>query len=373
MVEQPRAIVVDRPPARKLAPPRLWLSPQRAKIAAGATAAVGACAIAAEVGSLRLPLGLILIAALAYANGSNDVSKAIATLVGSGVTSYRRALTWGALTTGVGAVLSFWIGAAIVATFSKSILAASPSYTLAFAVAIGALAWVGIATRIALPVSTTHSIVGAIVGTGIAAHGLSNIHWSAVVEKVVKPLLISPFVGFGAAAVLIIALRIVRIRPYSGLHWLSAGATAAARGVNDAPKLAAIGAMVILTTRGHTPTHSQMLSLTLLVAGTMLAGSIVGGWRVTRTLGEKVTSMDNREGFAANVVTATVVTLATFRGFPVSTTHVSTGSICGIGAQARDGRLNLRLVSGMVLAWVVTLPGSALLAVAGWGLVNAIK
>jgi len=332
----------------------------------------GAAAMAL-VPALRIPVGLLLVAWVAYANGSNDVSKAIATLVGSGVSNYRRAIIWGTATTFLGAALSALTGTALVATFSNGLVAHRPTLAFASAAIVGTAGWVLLSTRFGLPVSTTHALTGSIVVTGAFAFGLEQVRWAALLQRVALPLVASPLIGLVLAAALILLLKVTRLRRSRGpLHWLSAGATATARGLNDAPKLAALGALLFLTVLGSKPSATQTLAITLLIAVAMGLGSYVAGSRVTETLGMKVTRMDDREGFAANLATSALVTTAAFNGLPVSTTHVSGGAIMGIAAEARDGRLNLHVTRQMVLAWVVTVPTAGAIALMGWLLAAAL-
>jgi PiT family inorganic phosphate transporter len=341
---------------------------------------LGVLALAAGVITLvpplRLPGGLLLVAAVAYANGANDVSKGIATLVGSGVADYRRAIAWGTGCTVVGALLSVGTGAALADTFSKGLLTSAGGVTFAFAIGVivGTAAWVALATRLSLPVSTTHALTGAIVGSGAVVFGLHGVRWSALLQKIVVPLLLSPVLGLVVAVVLIVVLRAVAVRRgLHGLHWLSSGATSLARGLNDAPKLAGLAVLLALPLRHTAPSSTGWLGVYLLIACAMGLGSLIAGQRVTRTLATKITRMDDREGTASNVCTAVLVTAAALRGLPVSTTHVSSGSIIGIGAEAHDGRLDLRVIRDIALAWVITLPGAGLLAVIGWSLVRVLQ
>jgi PiT family inorganic phosphate transporter len=148
--------------------------------------------------------------------------------------------------------------------------------------------------------------------------------------------------------------------------------TAAARGLNDVPKLAGLGALLFQTVLGSKPSLSQALSITLLIAVAMGAGSYIAGLRVTNTLSKKITPMDDREGFAANFATSVLVTAAALSGLPGSTTHVSGGAIMGIAAEARDGRANTRVIKEMLLAWAVTVPGAGALALASLFLTTAV-
>ncbi len=327
----------------------------------------------ALVPALRLAVGSFLVAWVAYANGSNDVSKSIATLVGSGITSYRRAIAWGTATTMLGAGLSALTGAALLATFSSGLIAHQPTLAFATAATVGTAAWVLLSTRFGLPVSTTHALTGSIVVAGAFAFGAEQVRWPTLMQRVAFPLVASPLIALVLAVPLIMLLKRVRpSRGFSPLHWLSAGTTAAARGLNDAPKLTALGALLFQTVLGAKRSAIQALGITLLIAVAMGAGSYVAGLRVTETLAEKVTRMDDREGFAANLTTSALVTTAAFGGLPGSTAQVSGGAIMGIAAQARDGRVNMRTIKEVLLAWAVTVPGAGVIAVTCWLLITAL-
>lgn len=359
---------------------------------------------------------------LAYANGSNDVSKGIATLVGSGVTSYRRAILWGTLWTGAGAMAGAFLARAMVTTFGKGLLANGASPTLASAIATiaGAAACVRIATRVGMPVSTTHAIVGSLAAIGAVAYGWNGVNWTAFGGKIAAPLLISPIASLALTAIPLrrwrrpgrtgdgtsdcvcmeadsapqfsapapsgaafASSRLPAIHIFTGtqevctvtrpfalrltinhLHWLTSGATSFARGLNDAPKMVAlILAAVALSSGARTIAPAAFA----LIALGMVAGSWIAGRRVTTVLAERVTQMDHREGFIANLVTAALVGSGAALGLPMSTTHVSSGAIIGAGILKEAG-VNRRIVWEMVLAWIITLPAAAVLAVLAYEL-----
>jgi PiT family inorganic phosphate transporter len=366
-------------------------------------------------------IGLFLIAALAFANGSNDVSKGIATLAGSGVTDYRKAILWGTVWTVIGGMLAVYLSKAMVKTFANGILS-NPSGAihdppqaeplLPIAVMIGAMAWVLFASRTGLPVSTTHAITGAIAGAGLAALGLGGIQWNSLAHKVLWPLAMSPLLAMGIAFLIFPAIRralsnwkghcvcllpvqkghlaveqnglirmipaqtevipivdspqcdtpqvlSVRIGPDT-FHWITSGLTSFARGLNDAPKMAALLVGLSLVPGGGS--SSLMTFGFAVVAVGMGLGSWIGGLRVTEVLAEKVTRMDHLEGFSANLTTSLLVTSAAHLGLPVSTTHVSSSAIIGMGLRKGSGLVNWKTVSEMVLAWVLTLPVTGLLS-----------
>lgn len=343
---------------------------------------------------------LLLTLGLGYANGANDVSKGIATLVGSGVTDNRRAVLWGTGWTIVGAVLAGFFASGMVATFSGQALLASAPVGASFPVAVagGAIGWLVIATLAGLPVSTTHALLGGLCGAGIASQGASGVLWGAVAWKAALPLAVSPVLSLGLMAALLPLLRlgfrrvdrycvcierqelalvvpqgaaaltasssltviagadcpphvVSRVNVLDSLHWLSAGLTNLFRGLNDTPKILALGIAAAVVTGISQP------SLSVLVALAMGAGSCLAGARVTETLAAKVTRMAPGEGFAANLVTALLVASASAFGLPVSTTHVASSAIIGLGLHNRDVRW--RMVSEMLVAWLVTIPVAA--------------
>lgn len=355
---------------------------------------------------------LVIFAMLAvgYFNGANDVSKSIATLVGSGVTRFRTAVVWGGIWTFAGGVCAALPAQGLVGAFSgKGVLATVPDGpAFILSVALGALAWIWIATAIGMPVSTTHALTGGIVGAGIIAVGVSGIEWPVLAGKFVLPLAASPLVsaalvfvflplvraGIGrwqnycvcvqqpAAVTLLTANRdtiaiaaatsgvvigdtescacapttVAGVTVLDGLHWLSAGATAFARGLNDAPKILGLG--VVASAAMNVPLAIAFF----LVALVMTAGSLIRGFKVTETLARKVTPMSPLEGLTANLTTALLVICASRFALPVSTTHVSSAAIVGLGVR-RDARdVRWKTVGEMALAWIVTLPTAAAIA-----------
>jgi PiT family inorganic phosphate transporter len=365
---------------------------------------------------MNAAVSIVLVAGflIAYVNGANDVSKGIATLAGAGVTDYRRAIRWGASWTAVGGLAGGSLALAMVSTFGNGLLApgTTPTFAAALAIILGATAWVLVATRTGLPVSTTHAIVGAMAGVGALAYGLHGVDWVAIGGKVVLPLLLSPVVALvstmllfrvagglgsplagspdcacaemepllapvGASCASAAVLQGVRPRLTVGtreacagerptalrltidhVHWLTSGATSFARGMNDAPKIVALMLAASALSGGSPITPSWMFLVATLG---MVVGSLVGGRQVTEVLAERVTCLDHRGGFIANLVTAAIVSVGAVGGLPMSTTHVSSGAIVAAGAERRA--INWKTVREMALAWVVTLPAAGALGI----------
>ncbi len=349
---------------------------------------------------------LLLTAGLAAANGANDVSKGVATLAGAGVTRYRTAVLWGVVATFAGSMLSLILAARITKLFSKGIVAATPTDAFALAVLTGALAWIVVATVARLPVSTTHAIVGALIGAGLLL-APKTVQWNALLPRIVIPLLASIVVSYAVSAVIngvtrsapecicvdvsapfavnpsptgaatvtrsstlpLVALTMgteaeCRVHgagssgfllAMNGGHWVSSGATSFARGLNDTPKIVAIGAF------GLVPGHLQAGQLLVVVALAMALGGVAAGIRVAKQLGENLIRMSHAEGFKANLTTALLVGLGANLGLPMSTTHVSTGAIAGIAGTGVK-RLHGDTFRALVLAWTVTPATSAVVA-----------
>lgn len=376
---------------------------------------------------MEIPLlAFLLVSALAFANGTNDVSKAIATLVGSGVTNYRTAILWGTIWTVIGAGASALIATAMVRTFSAGLvqpgLVLPP--TVALAVMIGAMAWVLIASHTGLPVSTTHALTGAIVGTGLAAFGTAGLIWPAILGKIALPLLLSPVLAFTLSVLLHPLMHrlaakweeaclcfmpaqraLIAIDPQGGtrtlfqataigqpvmavpsqcdraglgglpigldsIHWLSSGLASLARGANDAPKIVAM--LLLGNATAAWPSVQMQIAAFASVTLAMGLGSYLGGLKVTEVLAERVTKMDHAEGLSANVTTSSLVLVSASMGLPVSTTHVSSSAIIGIGLLKGFHAVRWQTVRDMVLAWIVTLPAAGLLACVAYLILNQL-
>lgn len=316
---------------------------------------------------------ILLLVLLSFANGANDVSKSIATLAGAGVTSMSKAVNWGVFWTLIGALSGIFWGGAIVKNLSQSFYASHTEMNLniALAVAIAPTIWVFISTYAKLPVSTTHSLVGAFIGTGLFAYGVDGILWQTVSTKIILPLLVSPFVSIILAIIGYKFIRRMTSKLPNGqhsflglklrlnedlLHWFTSGLLTFARGLNDTPKLIAVILPIILL-------KPESLGAMYYVIGavSMTAGAWLIGQRITQVLAEKVTKMDHHQGFAANLISSFLVIGASRFGLPVSTTHVSTSAIIGVGIAGKS-HLDLKVIMSMLGAWIVTVPGAGLIA-----------
>ncbi len=357
-----------------------------------------------------LLLGLICVAALAYANGANDNFKGVATLFGSGVADYRKALTWATAATAAGSLAAIWLTAELVAAFSgKQIVSpgtlALPGHGLAVIAASGAT--VLVATRVGAPVSTTHALVGALLGAALAAPD-SALNWRTAGMSIFLPLAAGPVLAMAAALLLYPVLTRLRAalginretcvcigeewvpqgaaggettalsrisvrvesaprcqeryggavlgvsaqRLIDGLHYVSAGVVSFARGVNDTPKIVGVALLVL-------PLSGSDAGAFVAIGVAIAAGGLLGARRVAKTMSRKITTMNPGQGLTANLITSVLVLAASPLGLPLSTTHVSCGALFGIGAVTRQARWTT--IAGIFAAWLVTLPLAAVL------------
>ena len=354
---------------------------------------------------------LLAVCFLAYSNGANDNFKGVASLFGSKTTGYRTAISWATVTTFAGSVAAIFFAQSLLKTFSGKGLVPDSlvgSECFLVAVAIGAGATVIFATITGFPISTTHALTGALVGSGWVAVG-SHVNLGVLGRAFFLPLLLSPLLAVALGASLYLAFRWLRLRlgitkewcicvgeeervvpipqpssvlalqaavpavtacvdeqsqcaqRYAGrcwgigcqqamdaAHFFSAGVVSFARGLNDTPKMAAL--LLVL------PALKARWGL-MAVAVAIAVGGLLSVRRVAETMSHRITGMNHGQGFSANFATGLLVTAATLFGLPMSTTHVSVGSLFGIGLTSRQA--DFRAVRHILLSWVVTLPCAA--------------
>lgn len=318
---------------------------------------------------MLLALLFVAVCFVAFTNGANANFKGVASLYGSGTTTLRTAALWGTATTFAGSIAALFLAENMLLAFRgrgvvPDELVASQNFICA--VALGAALTSFLATRFGFPVSTTHALVGALVGAGLAGSG--DVRLAALGKLFLYPLFFSPVVAAVAGAAVYLVLKSVHLMPdhrtplLDVLHFLSTGAASFARGLNDTPKMVAL-----LFAVPGLEVHWGFL----IVAVAIVAGGLLDIDRVAETLGKKVTDMNPGQGFAASLVTAGLVTTASLHSLPVSTTHVSVGSLFGMGVASR--RVHWRKVGEILVAWVSTVPCGAILAGGAYAILTAFS
>ena len=310
-------------------------------------------------------LVIVVATALAFdfTNGFHDTANAIATSVSTRAMSPRSAVAMSAVLNFAGAFISL----AVAATVAKGIVQADAiTTTVVFAGLIGAITWNLATWWLGLPSSSSHALIGGVVGAAFVADGSSVIEGDGIIEKVIVPGLLAPILAFTVAGfAILVAYRIVgRLRPgpvnrgYRYGQVVSGAMFSLAHGTNDAQKtmgiitLALIAHGDISSTNFHVPTWVVISSATAIALGTY-----VGGWRIIRTVGSRIIKMDPAQGFSASGAGAAVVLTATHLGFPLSTTHVISGGVMGAGAAKRLSAVRWGVAGNIAVAWVLTLPG----------------
>jgi PiT family inorganic phosphate transporter len=316
-------------------------------------------------------LGLIAIVAIAlvfdYTNGFHDAANAIATAVSTRALTPRAALAMAAVANLLGAL----VATGVAKTVGSGIISApqdSTGLVLVFSALVGAITWNLITWYFGLPSSSSHALIGGLVGAALAAS--SDVQWLGVIDKVLIPMVLSPLIGFGIAYLLMLAILwgFRRAAPskmsrgFRKAQIVSAAAMAFGHGLQDAQKT--MGVIVLaLFTYGAQDDFDVPLWVKLSAALAISAGTYAGGWRIMRTLGRRIIELDPPRGFAAETTAAGVLyTTAFVYEVPVSTTHTITSSIMGVGATRRLSAVRWGVARTIVTAWVLTIPAAALVA-----------
>jgi PiT family inorganic phosphate transporter len=316
-------------------------------------------------------LVLIVAAALVfdYTNGFHDTANAIATVVSTGVMPARYAILMAGILNFGGAL----VGTEVAITIAKGIADAQFVVPAVVAAAVlAAISWNLITWWFGIPSSSSHALVGALAGAVVAEAGVSRLH-TAKLEEVGKYLIISPILGFLIAMVLVVGILWI-CRRLSGhranktfrrLQLVSASAMAFAHGTSDAQKTMGIITLALISygKLGAAGTHVAVpLWVKLACAAAMGLGTASGGWRIIKTMGSKIVRLRPIHGFAAETSAAAVLFFTAHLGIPVSTTHVISGSIMGVGASMNVSAVRWGVAGNIVVAWVLTIPMSALIA-----------
>ena len=313
-----------------------------------------------------------------YTNGFHDAANAIATSVSTRALTPRVALVLAAVMNFVGALL----GQKVAKTVSEVIVPPSgrEGLIVILAALVGAIAWNLLTWYFGFPSSSSHSLIGGLVGAALAAG--TTVHWNTVVDKVLIPMVLSPMVGFALAFLVMLAIMWLfrrrnahRVtRGFRLAQTVSASAMALGHGLQDAQKTMGV-IFLALITAGYLSADTQQLPLWVVVscAGAISLGTYSGGWRIMRTLGRRIIHLDPPHAFAAESVGATVLYATAFiYQAPVSTTHVITSAIMGSGATRRVSAVRWGMARSIVTAWVLTFPAAGLTAALCYLLLNPL-
>jgi PiT family inorganic phosphate transporter len=324
--------------------------------------------------SSDLILVIVVGTALAFdfTNGFHDTANVVATSISTGAARPSVAIGFASLLNFVGAFISI----SVAATVAKDVVNAEViTPTIVFAGLIGAIAWNLITWWFGLPSSSSHALIGGVVGSAVAAAGFDVILAEGLVGKVLIPAVVAPIVALTVAALAIgISYRVVgRQRPglvTRGYRWgqiLSSGLLALAHGTNDAQKTMGVITLALIAA-GKLGAEANPPTWVIVASATAIAlGTYSGGWRIIKTTGTRIIKMDAAQGFSAQGAGAAVILASTHFGFPLSTTHVINGGVMGAGAGKRLSAVRWGVAGNIVVAWLLTLPAAALIGALTYG------
>ena len=323
-------------------------------------------------------LVIVVVVALGFdfTNGFHDTANAVATSVSTRALTPRLAVLIAAGANLAGA----FVTTAVAKTVGKGIIDSGLATTkTVLAALIGAIVWNLLTWWFGLPSSSSHALIGGLMGAALAQSGSSGVLWHGVAHKVVIPALVAPSLAFAGAFVLLLAIYWLFIRITPGvanrgfrLGQLASGTWVAfTHGANDAQKTMGVIALALFA---NGSIHTFYIPTWVIVSAglAIAAGTYVGGWRIMRTLGQRLYSMEPPAGFAAQTTAGVTIYLATHFGYPLSTTHVISGSVLGAGATKRLSAVRWGVAGNIVVAWLLTLPAAGLVAAACYWPVEAI-
>ncbi len=319
---------------------------------------------------------VLLAVVFDYVNGFHDTANAIATSVATRALAPRYAILMAAAFNFIGA----FAGTAVASTIANGLVDEATTTQVVIAAAlIGAIAWNLITWQQGLPSSSSHALIGGLIGATIVAAGTGALKINGIVNKVLVPMFTSPVLGFFIAFALMIALywifrsskRKPMARRFRRLQIFSAAFMAFAHGSNDAQKTMGIITLALLTA-GVIPTFEVPVWVILVSATALSLGTAVGGWRIMRTMGQRVAKLEPVHGFAAETTAATILLGTAHLGMPVSTTQVISGAIMGVGSSQGLRHVRWGVARRILIAWVLTLPAAGILAALAWLALTAI-
>jgi inorganic phosphate transporter, PiT family len=327
-------------------------------------------------GDILLVVAVVVALGFDFTNGFHDTANAVATSISTRALSPRMAVAVASVANLVGA----FVTTAVAKTVGKGIIDTGLANTrTVLAALIGAIAWNLLTWWLGLPSSSSHALIGGLVGAAMAQSWTKGVQWHGLTHKVIIPAFLAPTIAFGAAFVLLIAIYWVFQRVSAGTanrgfrlgQLLSGTFVAYTHGANDAQKTMGVIALALFANGSidhfYIPTWVKISAAVAIAAGTY-----VGGWRIMRTLGQRLYKMEPAAGFSAQVSAGAVIDVATRLGYPLSTTHVISGAVLGAGSTKGFSAVRWGIAGNIVFAWFLTIPAAALVAAAFYWPVQGI-
>jgi inorganic phosphate transporter, PiT family len=321
-------------------------------------------------------LVVVVIAALGFdfTNGFHDTANVVASSISTRALAPRTAIALAAVLNFAGAFISLKVAATVATGIIES---SKVTEAVAFSALVGAIAWNLITWYYGLPSSSSHALIGGVVGALLAAVGGAGVKGQALIAKVVVPAVVAPILAFAIAGCAIVAIYWIvgRRRPgvvIRGFRFgqvLSGSVLALAHGTNDAQKTMGVITLALVAHGSISPQHFHVPTWVIVSAATAIAlGTYAGGWRIIRTVGSRIIKMDPAQGFASQAVGAAVILTSSHFGYPLSTTHVISGGVIGAGAAKRLSAVRWGVAGNIIAAWVLTLPAAGVFGAGVYGL-----
>jgi PiT family inorganic phosphate transporter len=328
--------------------------------------------------SIDVVLVIVVLTALAFdfTNGFHDTANVVATSISTRALGPHRAIALASVLNFVGAFISLKVADTVGQGFVDT---GAVTTTVVFAALTGAIAWNLVTWYIGLPSSSSHAVIGGLVGAVVAATGWGAVNGNGLVTKLIVPALVAPVVAFLAAFIsIVLVYRIIAYsrpgtvgRRFRSGQLVSSSLLALSHGTNDAQKTMGIITLALVAAGKISPQHFHVPVWVVIASATAISlGTFSGGWRIIKTLGFRLVRFDAPQGFVAQTAGAAVILAASHGGFPLSTTHVITGGITGAGAGKRLRTVHWGIAREIVIAWCLTLPCAALMAAAAYGILS---
>lgn len=331
---------------------------------------------------LDIPVLLIVIVLVAlvfdFTNGAHDCANAIATVVSTKVLSPRTAVTMAAVLNLVGALL----GSEVASTLGKGIVntdVVMGSTILVLAALVGAIFWNILTWYYGLPSSSSHALIGGLIGAAVTHAGFASLNVASIFKKIILPMLLSPLAGFVVSYLVMTALMLLFsstnrrtvTKGFKKLQILSAAFMATSHGLNDAQKTMGVITLALVLFN-QIDTFYVPFWVKISCALAMALGTALGGWKIIKTMGHRIFKLEPVHGFAAETSASLVITGASLIGAPISTTHTITACIFGVGSTKRLSAVRWELAANLAVAWVITIPAAATMAGLSYLLLEAI-
>ncbi len=331
-----------------------------------------------ETAALGLPLLVALVAVALvfdFFNGMNDAGNSIATIVSTRVLKPQYAVIWASF---FNFIAFIFFGLHVAQTIGTGIIDVSlVTPRVIFGALVGAIAWDVITWSIGIPASSSHALIGGLIGAGVAKAGFGAVVWGGVGATSIA-IVLSPLLGFSLALLLMLFVSwlFVRTTPYTVdrnfrmMQFVSASLISLGHGGNDAQKTMGIVAVLIYSQGYMGDTFYVPFWIVIACQAAIGLGTLAGGWRIVKTMGSKITRLTPVQGCCAETGGSITLFLATYLGIPVSTTHTITGSIVGVGAARRTSAVRWNVAGSIVIAWILTIPASGLIGAFAYALVG---